>query len=71
MTIIEFIRIFFVMQVSIQSKLVVNEKLGANNFVLKVFVGNLSYEVENNVAKAFEVEISKGTSEEGGSSVGI
>lgn len=59
------------MQVSIQSKLAVNEKLGANNFVLKVFVGNLSYEVENNVAKAFEVEISKGTSEDGGSSVGI
>lgn len=71
MTIIEFIRIFFVMQVSIQSKLVVNEKLGANNFELNLIVGNLSYEIENNVAKAFEVEISKGMSEEGGSSVGI
>lgn len=71
MTIIEFIRIFFVMQVSIQSKLVVNEKLGANNFELNLIVGNLSYEIENNVVKVFEVEISKGMLEEGGSSVGI
>lgn len=47
-----------------------NEKSGANNSVPKAPAANSSYEVENNVAKTSEAEISKGTSEDGGSSAG-
>lgn len=36
----------------------------------KAPAGNSSYEVENNVAKASEAEISKGMPEDGGSSAG-
>eukprot|EP00105_Crassostrea_gigas_P008996 XP_011423764.1 PREDICTED: uncharacterized protein LOC105325768 isoform X2 [Crassostrea gigas] len=55
---------------STQSKSAVNEKSGANNSEPNSTAGNSSYEIENNVAKASEAEISKGTPEEGGSSAG-
>lgn len=58
------------MQASTQSKSAVNEKSGANNSEPNSTAGNSSYEIENNVAKASEAEISKGTPEEGGSSAG-
>nr|XP_034332218.1 uncharacterized protein LOC105325768 isoform X1 [Crassostrea gigas] len=55
---------------STQSKSAANEKSGANNSEPNSTAGNSSYEIENNVAKASEAEISKGTPEDGGSSAG-